>query len=53
MKKAKEDWIDDQCKKIDNSLKMNDSKTAYQTVKELTATKQSKVSTIEDVCEVS
>ena len=48
MKKAKEDWIDDQCKKIDNSLKMNDSITAYQTVKELTATKQSKVSTLED-----
>ena len=48
MKDAKEDWIEGQCKKIEDSLKRNDSKTAFQTVKDLTNTKQSKISTIED-----
>ena len=33
MKKAKEDWIGEQCENIEDSLKKNNSKTAYHLVK--------------------
>ena len=46
MKKAKEDWIDAQCEEIETCLNKNNSKTAYQLVKDLTSEKQSRSSTI-------
>ena len=48
MTKAKESWIIDQCVEIEDSLKMNNSKKAYDTVKSLTKPKQSKVNSIKD-----
>ena len=36
MKNAKEKWIRKQCVSIENNLKNNNTKMAYQTVKELT-----------------
>ena len=48
MKKAKEDWISAQCEKIETCLKKNNSKTAYQLVKDLTSEKQGMSSTIQD-----
>ena len=48
MIEAKEHWIEDQCESIETNLIANDSKKAYATIKELTATKQQKVSTIKD-----
>ena len=48
MVKAKEKWIEDQCEDIENNLSKNNSKKAYDTVKNLTKPKQSKVSTIKD-----
>ena len=48
MKRAKEGWIEEQCKQIEESLQCNDSKKAYQIVKNLTTTKQAKVSTVQD-----
>ena len=48
MKKAKEDWIDTQCKEIDACLNKNNSKKAYQLVKDLTSEKQGRSTTIQD-----
>ena len=48
MKKAKEDWIGAQCEAIDTGLNKNKSKRAYQLVKDLTAKKQGRSSTIQD-----
>ena len=48
MKKAKEKCIKKQCVSIENDLKNNNTKRAYQTVKELTNTKQRRVSVIQD-----
>ena len=48
MKKAKEDWIGEQCKNIEDSLKKNNSKRAYHLVKDLTSTKQERTTTIQD-----
>ena len=48
MEKAKEKWIKKQCVSIENDLKNNNTKRAYQTVKELTNTKQRRVSVIQD-----
>ena len=48
MLKAKEKWINDQCAEVEQSLKMNNSKKAYDTVKSLTKPKQSKVNSIKD-----
>ena len=48
MKKAKEDWIDNQCKKIDACLNRNNSKKAYQLVKDRTSEKQGRTTTIKD-----
>ena len=46
--KAKEKWINDQCEEVEQSLKMNNSEKAYDTVKLLTKPKQSKVNSIKD-----
>jgi hypothetical protein len=48
MKKAKEDWIEEQCKDIETNLKKNNSKKAYQLVKDLTSAKQGRVTSIQD-----
>ena len=48
IKRAKEEWIEGQCQDIEDSLARNDSKKAYQLVKDLTSTKQSRSTTIED-----
>ena len=45
-KKAKEDWIGAQCGEIETCLNKNNSKRAYQLVKDLTSEKQGKSSTI-------
>ena len=39
MKKAKEKWIGEQCGEIEENLRKNDSKRAYQLVKDLTTVK--------------
>ena len=48
MKKAKENWIDEQCQSIEDNLKKNNSKKVYQLVKDLTSTKKVRTSTIQD-----
>ena len=48
VKKAKEDWIGAQCKEIETCLNKNNSKRAYQLVKDLTSEKQGRSSTIQD-----
>ena len=48
MKKAKEDWIDAQCEEIETCLNKNNSKRAYQLVKDLTSEKQGRSSAIQD-----
>ena len=48
MKKAKADWIGEQCENIEDSLKKNNSKRAYHLVKGLTSTKQERTTTIQD-----
>ena len=46
MKKAKENWIGEQCSQIEENLMKNNSKRAYQLVKDLTTVKQGKASTV-------
>ena len=48
MKKAKENWIGEQCSEIEENLRKNNSKRAYQLVKDLTTVKQGKVATVQD-----
>ena len=48
MKKAKMNWIEEQCQDIEDSMKKNNSKKAYQLVKDLTSTKQGRNTTIQD-----
>ena len=50
MKKAKENWIGEQCSEIEENLrrKNKNSKRAYQLVKDLTTVKQGKVTTVQD-----
>ena len=48
MKKAKENWIGEQCSEIEENLKKNNSKRAYELVKDLTKVKQGKVTTVQD-----
>ena len=43
MKKAKENWIREQCSEIEENLRKNNSKSAYQLVKGLTTVKQGKL----------
>ena len=46
MKKAKENWIGEQCSEIEEILRKNNNKRAYQLVKDLTTVKQGKVTTV-------
>ena len=48
MKKAKENWIGEQCSEIEENLRKNNSKRAYKLVKDLTTVKQGKVTTVQD-----
>ena len=48
VKKAKEDWIGAQCEEIETCLNKNNSKRAYQLMKDLTSEKQVRSSTIQD-----
>ena len=48
MKKAKENWIGEQCSEIEENLRINNSKRAYQLVKDLTTVKQGKATTVQD-----
>ena len=48
LKKANEDWIDTQCEKIDACPNKNNSKIAYQLVKDLTSEKQDRFTTFQD-----
>ena len=48
MKKAKENWIAEQCSEIEQNLRKNNSKRAYQLVKDLTTVKQGKATTVQD-----
>ena len=48
MKKAKENWIGEQCSEIEENLR---KKRAYQLVKDLTTVKQRKATTIQDLQE--
>ena len=44
----KETWIQDQCQEVEACLRKNNSKKAYQLVKDLTTEKQGKSTTIHD-----
>ena len=48
---AKETWIQGQCQEAEECLRMNNSKKAYQLVKDLTTEKQGKSTTIQDKSE--
>ena len=48
MKKAKENWIEERCSVIEENLRKNDSKRAYQPVKNLTTVKQEKAITVQN-----
>ena len=48
MKKAKEDWISDKCYDIEDNLSKNNSRKAYQVVKDLTSSKQERSTVIQD-----
>ena len=48
MKNAKENWIGEQCTEIEENLRKNNSKRAYQLVKDLTTVKQGKATSVQD-----
>ena len=48
MKKAEENWIGEQCSETEETLRKNNSKMAYQLVKDLTASKQGKATTVQN-----
>ena len=48
MKKAKDNWIGEQCSEIEENLRKNNSKRAYQLMKDLTTVKQGKATTVQD-----
>ena len=48
MKKAKENWIGEQRSEIEENLRKNNSKRAYQLVKDLTSVKQGKATIVQD-----
>ena len=48
MNRAKEKWIGEQCSEIEENLRKNNSKRAYQLVKDLTTVKQGKATTVQD-----
>ena len=47
-KKSKENWIRGHCGEIEENLRKNNSKRAYQLVKDLTKVKQGKAITVQD-----
>ena len=47
-KKKKKNWIGEQCSEIEENLRSNNSKRAYQLVKDLTTVKQGKAATVQD-----
>ena len=47
-KERKKDWIGEQCSEIEKNLRKNNSKRAYQLVKDLTTVKQGKATTVQD-----
>ena len=51
MKKAKENCIGEQCSETEENLRKNNSKRAYQLVKDLTTVKQGKAVTVQDCSE--
>ena len=48
MKKAKENWIGEQCSETEENLRKNNSKRAYQLVKNLTTVKKGKATAVQD-----
>ena len=46
---TKETWIQSQCQEVETCLRKNNSKKAYQLVKDLTTEKQGKSTTIQDI----
>ena len=48
MTKAKENWIGQQCSEIEENLRKNNSKKAYQLVKDFTTVKQGKATTVQE-----
>ena len=48
MRRAKENWIVEECSEIEETLRKNNNKTAYQFVKDLTTVKQGKATTVQD-----
>ena len=48
MKKAKENSIGEQCSETEENVRKNNSKRAYQLVKDLTTVKQGKATTVQD-----
>ena len=48
IKQAKENWIEEQCEEIYINLTKNNTKRAYQIVKDLTTTKKGRASTIQN-----
>ena len=48
MKNAKENWIGEQCSELEENLRKNNSKRAYQRVKDWTTVKQGNATTVQD-----
>ena len=48
MKKAKEQWTGERCSENEENMRRNNSKRAYQLVKDLTTVKQEKATTVHD-----
>ena len=48
MKKAKVNWIGEQCSEIEEQMRKNNNNRAYQLVKDLTTVKQGKATTVQD-----
>ena len=48
MKKAKENWIAEQCSETEENLRKNNRKRAYELVKDLTTMKQGKATTVQE-----
>ena len=48
MKRAKENWKEEQCREIEENLRKNNIRRAYRLVKDLTTVNQGKATTIQD-----
>ena len=48
MKKAEENWIEEQCSETEENLRENNSKRAFQLLKDLTTVKQGKATAVRD-----